>query len=84
MTNEEAIKWIERFELAFPLPIEDYIDAKEALDMAIKALEYREQIENLIDRKSFEITNPFNTYEYARVVRVADFYDLLEVNADDE
>ena len=39
MTNEEAIKWIKRFELCFPLPIEDYIDAKEALDMAIKALE---------------------------------------------
>lgn len=39
MTKDEAIKWIERFELAFPLPIEDYIDAKEALDMAIKALE---------------------------------------------
>lgn len=42
MSNEEAIKWIERFELAFPLPIEDYIDAKEALDMAIKALEQTE------------------------------------------
>lgn len=39
MTNSEAINWIKRFELAFPLPVESYIDAKEALDCAIKALD---------------------------------------------
>ena len=41
-------------------------------------------LENLIDNKSFQITNPFNTYQYMRVVRVADLYDLMEVNTDDE
>ena len=37
----------------------------------------------LIDDKSFEITNPFNTYQYIRVVGVADLYDLMEVKADE-
>ena len=35
-------------------------------------------LENLIDNKSFEITNPFNTYQFIRAVRVADLYNLIE------
>lgn len=45
---------------------------------------YREQIQNLINNESFEVVNPFNTYEYMRVVRVADLYDLIEVNTDED
>ncbi len=40
-------------------------------------------LENLIDNKSFEVTNPFNTFRYMRVVRVADLCDLMEVKADE-
>lgn len=44
---------------------------------------YREGINNLIENQSIEVVNPFNTYQYMRVVRVADLYDLMEVKADD-
>ena len=45
---------------------------------------YREGINNLIENYSIEIVNPFNTYEYMRVVRCADLYDLVEGEKNEE
>ena len=39
MTNEEAREILKRVEIAKPIKFEDYADMREALDMAIKALE---------------------------------------------
>lgn len=39
MTTSEAIEMLKRAEIAKPIKFEDYADMKEALDMAIKALE---------------------------------------------
>ena len=65
---------------------EECVELLEKLDGHDKEVykeRYKKQIQNLIDNESFEIVNPFNTYEYTRVVRVADLYDLMEVNADE-
>lgn len=63
--------------------LESVADHRQLAEWLRELKAYRKQIQNLIDNESFEIVNPFNTYEYARVVRVADLYDLIEVNADD-
>ena len=47
MTNEEAREILKRVEIAKPIKFEDYADMREALDMAIKALE---QTSHLIAR----------------------------------
>lgn len=47
MTNEEAREILKRVEIAKPIKFEDYAEIREALDMAIKALE---QTSHLIDR----------------------------------
>ena len=39
---------------------------------------------NIIDNKSFVVTNPFNTYQFIRVIKVSDLLDLLKVTVDDE
>ena len=39
MTNKETIEILRRVEIAKPIKFEDYADIKEALNMAIKALE---------------------------------------------
>ena len=39
MTNEKAREILKRVEIAKPIKFEDYADTREALDMAIKALE---------------------------------------------
>ena len=41
-------------------------------------------LENIIDNKSFEVTDPFNTYQYISVVRVDDLHDLMEVKDDED
>ena len=42
MTNEEAKEILNRVEIAKPIKFEDYADMREALNMAIKALEQTE------------------------------------------
>lgn len=69
------------------------LDYKQLIDKAVQAAVTdikrnfiaKSDLENLIENNSFEITNPFDTYNYMRVVRVANLYDLMEeVNADEE
>lgn len=55
------------------------IECLELIELLRELKAYREQVQNLIENKSMEIVNPFNTYDYMRVVRVADLYDLMEV-----
>lgn len=51
MTNEEAMDMLKRVEIAKPIKFEDYADMKEALDIAIMALEHM----NVIDKIRAEI-----------------------------
>lgn len=44
MTNEEAREILKRVEIAKPIKFEDYADMREALELAIKALEVTEQV----------------------------------------
>jgi len=44
MTNEEAKEILKRVEIAKPIKFEDYADMREALNMAIKALEQQQYI----------------------------------------
>ena len=81
MKNSEAVKWIKAIKDKYIHGGDESYDEKrkEALDLAIQALESQKLLKHIINNKSIEIVNPFNTYEYMRVVRCADLYDLTEV-----
>ena len=53
MTNEEAKEILNRVEIAKPIKFEDYADMREALNMAIKALE-QQNCEDAISRDVVE------------------------------
>lgn len=60
MTNEEAKEILKRVEIAKPIKFEDYADMREALDMAIKALEQIRWIpcsERLPEREGWYLTS---------------------------
>ena len=57
----------------------------EAVQDAVKEIKQnfiqKSTLDNLINSKSFEVTDPFNTYQFISVVRVEDLHDLM-VGAD--
>ena len=72
MTNEEAKEILNRVEIAKPIKFEDYADMREALNMAIKALEQqpcedcisREAAKVSIQRKIDEVVSKDGSYDY--------------------
>ena len=57
---------------------------KRSENCPLKEYSLKDNLEKLIENGSFEVVNPFNTYEYKRVVRVADLYDLMVDGGDVE
>lgn len=75
MTTEEAKEILKRVEIAKPIKFEDYADMREALDMAIKALESHQRIRKIIDdfdkKHPEDIITPVHQY-------INDLCDVLE------
>lgn len=53
----------------------------EAVQDAVKEIKQnfieKSTLDNLINSKSFEVTDPYNTYQFISVVRVEDLHDLM-------